>query len=113
MNPGERGAIKLTRLHGDTLLCVRYRENPDRTERITTIELVVERAVIQKRSDTVVAFKIKPEERDLQRRALALGARYDSTTKLWKLARREVLRLGLRHRIAMPMEEILQGENLP
>lgn len=42
IKPSQRGAIKLARVHGSELLCVRYRENPEGTERLTTVELVVE-----------------------------------------------------------------------
>jgi len=54
IKPSQRGAIKLSRSYGTELLCVRYRENQEGTERLTTVELVVERAVIQKRDDPIV-----------------------------------------------------------
>ena len=31
INPAQRGAIKLARMHGNELVCVRYRENPQGT----------------------------------------------------------------------------------
>ena len=109
IHPTQRGAIKLARLHGKELLCVRYRENADGTERLTTVELVVERVVIQKRNDPVVFFKIWREEIDLRRQAMAKGARYDGRKYLWTLRRSEVLRMGLRNRIvpiaAQPRQE--------
>jgi hypothetical protein len=108
MRPGQRGAVKLTRLHGPDLVCVRYRESLDGTERLTTVEVVVERAVIQCRSDPVVAFKLKPEEVDLRHLAMAKGARYDPRTSLWKLRRSEVIRMGLRRRIAVTTDELYQ-----
>ena len=77
IKPSQRGAIKLARVHGKELLCVRYRENPEGTERITTIELIVERVVIQKRDDPIVSFKIKQEEMELRQLAQSKGARYD------------------------------------
>jgi hypothetical protein len=111
MKPNQRGAIKLARLYGPELLCVRYRENPDGTELLTTVELIVERAIIQKRADPVVAFKIRHGETDLRGLAQAKGAKFDGRTKLWKLARSEVLRMGLRHRIAVPVEQIRQEQD--
>lgn len=110
ITPSQRGAIKLARIHGKDLLCVRYRENPDGTERLTTIELVVERVVIQKRDDPIVSFKIKPEEVELRRLAQSKGARYDGKTFMWKLARSEVLRMGLKTRIAVTADEFLQEQ---
>ena len=106
----QRGAIKLARLHGKELLCVRYRENPDGTERLTTIELVVERAVIQKRDDPVVSFKLKQDEVELRRLAMSKGAKYDGKSFMWKLRRSEVLRMGLRNRIAVTVDQLYQEQ---
>ena len=113
IKPSERGATKLARLHGNELLCVRYRENPDGTERLTTIELVVERAVIQKRDDPVVSFKLKQDEVELRRLVMAKGARYDGKNYMWKLRRSEVLRMGLRSRIAVTIDELYQEQVQP
>ena len=99
IKPSQRGAIKLARAYGAELLCVRYRENPDGTERLTTVELVVDRTVIQKRDDPIVWFKVKWEELDLRHQIMSLGARYDGSKYLWRLPRSEVIRLGLRARI--------------
>ena len=108
IKPSQRGAIKLARIHGRELLCVRYRENPEGTERLTTIELVIERVVIQKRDDPIVSFKIKQEETDLRRVAMARGAKYDGRNHMWKHLRSEVLRMGLKHRIAVTEHELYQ-----
>ena len=113
IKPSERGAIKLARLHGNELLCVRYRENPDGTERLTTIELVVVRAVIQKRDDPVVSFKLKQDEVELRRLVMAKGAKYDGKNYMWKLRRSEVLRMGLRSRIAVTIDELYQEQIHP
>lgn len=110
IKPSQRGAIKLARLHGKELLCVRYRENSDGTERLTTIELVVERTVIQKRDDPVVSFKLKRDEVELRRLAMSKGAKYDGKSFMWKLRRSEVLRMGLRNRIAVTVDQIYQEQ---
>ena len=113
MKPSQRGAIKLARIHGKELLCVRYRENPDGTERLTTVELVVERVVIQKRDDPVVSFKLRQEEIELRRQVMARGARYDGKNYMWKLLRSEVLRMGLKHRIVVTTDELYQEQVHP
>jgi hypothetical protein len=113
IKPGQRGAIKLARAHGRELLCVRYRENRDGTERLTTVELVVERTVIQKREDPIVSFKIRQDEVELRRLAMDKGAKYDGKTFMWKLRRSEVLRMGLRSRIAVTPEELRQEQVHP
>jgi len=112
IQPSQRGAIKLARSYGNELLCVRYRENPEGTERLTTVELVVERAVIQKRNDPIVSFKIKQDELELRRQAMTRGAKYDAKTYLWKLQRSEVLRMGLKNRIVVSQNELYQ-EHVP
>ena len=108
IKPSQRGAIKIARNYGSELLCVRYRENPDGTERLTTVELVVERVMIQKRDDPIVSFKIKPEEVDLLRLAQSKGATYDGRNQMWNLVRSEVLRMGLRSRIAVTIDQLYQ-----
>jgi hypothetical protein len=110
IKPSQRGAIKLARTHGRELLCVRYRENQDGTERITTIELIVERAVIQKREDPVVSFKLKAEESELRQIVQAKGGKYDGKRHMWKLQRSEVIRLGLRSRIAVTVDQLYQEQ---
>jgi len=113
IKPGQPGSIKLSRAHGKELLCVRYRENLDGTERLTTIELIVERAVIQKRDDPVVVFKLKQDEIELRRLVMAKGAKYDGKTSMWKLRRSEVLRMGLRSRIAVTLDQLYQEQVPP
>ncbi len=108
IKPSQRGAIKLARSYGPELLCVRYRENPEGTERLTTVELVVERVVIQKRDDPIVSFKIRHDELDLRRLAMSKGAKYDPKNFMWKLPRSEVLRMGLKSRIAVTLDELYQ-----
>lgn len=110
MQPGERGAVRLVREYGDQLVCVRYRTSGSGEERLTTIELIIERAVIRKRTDQVVSFKIKDNEVKLRREAARRGGWFDAQTGLWKLPRHEVLSLGLGHRIAVSPDQLLREE---
>jgi len=105
IKPSQRGARKLTCSYCAGLLCIRHRENTDGAERLTTAELVVERAVIQKRNDPIVSFKIRQEEREQRRLAMLRGARYDGRNYLWRLRRSGVLWMGLRSRITVTAEE--------
>jgi hypothetical protein len=106
----QRGAILLTRQYGAQLVCVRYREDRDGDLRITTVELIVERAVVQKRLAALVSFKIRPHEHALLREACRRGATFDAKTQLWRLPRQDVLRMGLRHRIAVSVEQMLREQ---
>ena len=113
IKPSQRGAIKLARSYGPELLCVRYRENPEGTERLTTVEILVDRVIIQKRDDPVVSFKLRQGEIDLRRQAMARGARYNGRTYMWQLPRSEVIRMGLKSRIAVPEAELWQEQVHP
>jgi hypothetical protein len=74
------GAVKLTRKYGDALVCVRYRISPDGAERITAVELEVDRVAVQRKANPVVAVKIYPSERKLTALAKAKGARFNGKT---------------------------------
>jgi hypothetical protein len=96
------GAVKLTRKYGDALVCVRYRVSPDGSERITTIELEVERVPVQRKANPVVAVKIYASETRLTSMAKAKGARFNGKTRLWRMHQNDALALGLGKRIARP-----------
>jgi hypothetical protein len=94
------GAVKLTRKHGDALVCVRYRVSPDGAERITTVELEVDRVTVQRKSNPVVLVKIYPSETKLTAMAKAKGARFNGKTRLWRMHQNDAHALGLDKRIA-------------
>ena len=83
MQPGERGAVRLLRAYGDQLVCVRYRTSGSGEERLTTVELVIDRTMVRRRGHQIVAFKIKDSEEKLRREALKLGAWFNAATGLW------------------------------
>ena len=99
------GAIKLTRKYGDALVCVRYRVSPDGSERITTVELEVDRAPVERKANPVVAVKIYPSETKLTAMAKAKGARFNGKTRLWRMHQNDAHALGLGKRIARPLEQ--------
>lgn len=99
------GAVKLTRKYGDLLVCVRYRVSPDGSQRITTIELEVDRVDIQRRSNPIVTVKIYPSETKLTTMAKAKGARFNAKTRLWRMHRNDAHALGLNDRIAKPLDQ--------
>jgi hypothetical protein len=99
------GAVKLTRKYGDVLVCVRYRISPDGAERITTVELEVDRVAVQRKANPVVAVKIYPSERKLTALAKAKGARFNGKTRLWRMHRNDAHALGLGERIALTIEQ--------
>jgi hypothetical protein len=99
--PNQPGAMKLARRYGDALVCVRYRQDPTRTYRYTTIELVVDAAPVHRPldDDEQVYVQIGRDETDRQRSARAKGARWDPQTRLWRMPRKTARLLKLSKRI--------------
>lgn len=91
----DRGAIKLARQFGDSLVCVRHRVDAQAEHRYTTVELLVEKTAIRARVEHVVGVDIGGNERSLQAVVRAAGAKWDYGTRLWLMPRRlaGVLRL--------------------
>lgn len=101
MRPGQAGTLRLARHYGDALLCVRYREDPGRQTRYTTVELVVAKTAIQRRlaPDTLVAVHIAWDEDALRARVRAAGAEWIPALRHWRLPYQMARDLGLAHRI--------------
>ena len=100
---GQPGTKKLMMQYGEDLVCVRYRYDDDRRERLKTVEIVVERTAWRSRSpaevESIVRIRVDPRE-DLLRRAQPRPApRWDETTDTWKLTRKTAGALGLLSRI--------------
>jgi len=100
---GQPGTKKLLTRYGDDLICVRYRYDADRRERIKTVEIVVDRAVWQRReapdASAPVRFRIGDEEDLLRRAVLLAGGRWDEESDTWTLSRRTATALGLSSRL--------------
>ena len=97
-----KGAVKLAQKYGESLVCVRYRISPDGNERITTIELEIDKTPVNKKANPLVTLKIYSSETDLISIAKAKGARYNAKTRLWQMNRNDALTMGLKERIAIP-----------
>lgn len=97
--PSQPGAIKLARMYGDSLVCVRHRTDPEGKSRITTVELIVERTPIRPRTDKVVGVRINYGEPELQSVVKAAGATWDKEAKLWRMPKRVATALNLVQRI--------------
>lgn len=105
MQTDATGAVKLSRKFGEALICVRYRLSPDGTERITTVELEVDRAEVQKKANPLVWVKIYASEIKLTAMAKAKGARFNGKTRLWRMHQNDAHALDLGRRIAKPIEQ--------
>ena len=104
MLAGERGTIKLSRRHGAALVCVRYRVSPDGRERVTTVEVIVERALVQRRREPMEALHLYKSDYALAQRLRAHGGQFDAATRTWFAPRSVVHALGLFERVAIDHE---------
>ena len=104
MAPGQPGTKRWAAQHGDKLLCVRYRQGPQRGERIVTVELEVDRAPLRTRQHhtDVVAVPIGWQETALRTQAREAGARWDSRQRVWRMSRAQARLLRLVDRITEP-----------
>lgn len=101
LKAGQPGTHKLLKVHGDALLCVRYRHDRLKLYRYTTIELIVDAAPIHRRRFDVATFGIHlaPTEGRLRRAVIAAGARWDRRDGLWWLRGDAIRTLDLVDRI--------------
>ncbi|MDP2823194.1 MAG: hypothetical protein Q8O52_11055 [Sulfuritalea sp.] len=93
--PGASGTKRLATRFGNALVCVRYRDDPARGRRLTTVELVVEERPLP----GPLAIRIGYEEAELRGQAKAAGGRWDPKLKLWLLPRAAVRKLKLENRV--------------
>ena len=97
--PDRRGAKGLAAEYGEQLVCIRHRVDPTVTLRLTTVELVIAQRPIARRPSPMVDLAIRPQERELQARLKAAGARWDAMEKVWRIRRATAIALGLKKRI--------------
>ncbi|MFA6956708.1 MAG: hypothetical protein WC538_12630 [Thermoanaerobaculia bacterium] len=102
MKPGDPGTRRQLARWGSDLLCVRYRYDEARHERMTTVEIVVDRGVraAQVEGDRFVGVRLRYEETELRQRVREAGGRWDARRKLWWLAWSSALRIGVADRVA-------------
>ncbi len=100
---GQPGTKKLVREYGSNLICVRYRYDEERSQRIKTVEIVVDRVAWRSRSvvddRSPVRFRIEEREDLLRRAVLLAGGRWDEASDTWTLPRKTAAALGLTSRL--------------
>lgn len=104
MLPGQPGTKKIVDQYGDELVCVRYRYDEKNKERLTTIELIVDRqkwVLNHKRipANKIMKLKIDYGERDIAMKVKSLGGQWDSKKRVWKLPYKHIQLLHLEERI--------------
>jgi len=110
LKPGEPGTRKLAARFGDKLVCIRYRVDAVRQRRYTTVELIVDEAVLATRRmhspsssvpdrNPMVGVRIFYRESALRGKAKSEGAIWRPRQKLWEMPLQTARRLGLGNRI--------------
>lgn len=108
LSPKQAGALKLSRLYGNALVCVRYRHDAEKRFRYTTVELVVDRAPINRRKhslDALVVVRIPFSDTARQMQAQILGARWNARTRVWYMRHSTAKQLGLQNQIVEILTE--------
>ena len=104
MLPGQPGTKKLVEQYGDNLVCVRYRYDLEKQQRLTTVEIIVDRqkwnlSKTRVPPNKIMNLKIEYGEREIAQQVKSLGGRWDRQKKVWKLPFRYVQILKLEDRI--------------
>jgi hypothetical protein len=102
MKAGDPGTRRQLERFGAELLFVRYRYDEERHERLTTVEIVVDRGprAVSIPPEQYVGLRLRFEETDSRHRIREAGGQWDSRRKLWWLPWAAVLRLGFANRVA-------------
>jgi hypothetical protein len=104
--PGRPGTVKWTEKYGDSLVCVRYRDDDRRNQRLTTVELIVSsRPLKPKKSlipmNKIVLLRIEYNEDHLRRLVKGAGGKWNREKQAWELPYGQVRSLGLENRMVM------------
>ncbi len=88
LKPGQKGTKRFTEKYGDKLLCVRYRYDAEKKQRLKTVELIVESTewippTPRYASDDLVPLHIAGYEKELRALAKAAGGKWNSEKQCW------------------------------
>ena len=102
--PGQPGTINLLKKYGEALVCVRYRYDLQKKQKIKTVELIVEKAPWEYNPKKIPWNKIMPLKIDiaeiqLRKIVKTAGGKWNSHKNAWELPFNKVIGLGLKERI--------------
>ena len=116
LTPCMGGTKRHVNRFGERLLYVRYRHDRQAQKRYTTVELIVDEQPLipqGKRNKDLfphgadnVHVKVDYQETALRHKVKQAGASWLKNQKLWKMRRRDAMKLGLKDRI----KEITDGQ---
>ena len=99
IDPQAPGARRWAAAYGDKLVCVRYRLDPQRQRRLTTVEIVVDEGPTL--NSVRVGVRVIWGEKELARTVRAAGGSWDPASKLWMMTLGQARSLGLVDRIIL------------
>lgn len=94
---GAPGTKRLVERYGDALLCVRYRHDPQRKLRLTTVEPIVEER--PRKPEQSAWIRIADNEIELRQGIKAAGGTWHPERKLWQLALKAIKSMKLQTRV--------------
>jgi hypothetical protein len=95
VTPPQKGSQKWARHYGTALVCVRYREDPSRASRYTTVELVVDVRELPLHPHTLILVPIAHDDEATRRKAIELGAKWKRRDKAWLMPLQAAIQLDL------------------
>lgn len=107
IKPGAAGSKRYLFEYEESLVCVRYRYDPDRNERLTTVEIIVDRAPVKQKNPEptppppapIALIRLDWTDPYPRKKILEAGGSWIMTLKLWKLGYDQVVALGLEDRV--------------
>ena len=110
INPGQPGTKQYLKEFGESLFCVRYRHDLENNERITTIELIVDKGFYlpalnsrkhqpQTEKNLQVYLRIGYEETEHRQKIKKAGGCWRPEKKCWQLNYKDAVKLGLKDKI--------------
>lgn len=88
LKPGQNGTKSLMKKYGESLVCVRFRYDPETRQRLKTVELIVERSEWippppRFSNDTLVPLRIRATNVPIRTMAKSAGGRWNPEKQLW------------------------------
>ena len=99
LDPHAPGARRWAASYGEQLVCVRYRVDPLRQRRLTTVEIVVDEGPTL--NSVQVGVRVAWGEKELGRTVRAAGGSWDHAAKVWMMTLGQAKSLGLVDRIVL------------
>ncbi len=94
LKPGQKGTHRLVARFGPALICVRYRDDEETGDNLTTAEIIVDRRPgnrnLRFRDTDLVAVAVPYFEKVLRERLKAAGGRWDQEERAWRVLFRSI-----------------------